>query len=492
MIRTLSLLSFLVSVAIAQDAAPPPNAQFKTWKYADGRTSPIRAKYAGSTDTVIKVQRQDNGAIVELPIAQLAPAELAYVKALLAPPPAAKGAAAGGNAGDWPRWRGPVGDGISKETGLLDDWNTNPPALLWSAKGFGSGMSSVAVSNGKIYTMGNKGGTQLICADEKDGNILWSAKLPGGGDDPNCTPTVDPQVKLVFALGKNGDLLCADAETGKEVWTKSFSSDFGGKMMSGWGYSESPLVDGDRLIVTPGGDQAVMAALDKRTGKVIWQTAKDGLGGAGYASPVISNGGGVKQYLTLVGRGLISVDAKDGKFLWHYDRIANGTANIPTPLVSGDHVFASTGYNDGGTGLLKLKRSGAGVAFDEVYYKKNNVLQNHHGGMVMIGDYIYMGHGHNNGFPVCVEWKTGDIKWGPDRGPGKESAALLAADGDLYFRYQDGTMALIEASPAKRTDKGSFKIATRARESWPHPVIAHKKLYLRDQDHLHCYDLAKK
>ena len=397
----------------------------------------------------------------------------------------------GGGTADWPRWRGPKGDGICRETGLLKDWNASPPKLLWSAKGFGAGMASVAVSGGKIYTMGSKDKVSLICADVKDGSVLWSTPI-GSSDDPNCTPTVDAQAGLVFALTKKGDLICCDSKSGKEIWRKRYSDEFGGKMMSGWGYSESPLVDGDLLICTPGGDKAVLAALKKRTGETVWQTAMDGSGGAGYASPVISNGAGVKQYVTLVGRGIIGVSAKDGKLLWHYKRTANGTACIPTPLVSGDYVFTSTGYGDGGSALLKLKADGGGVTAEEVYYKKSDELQNHHGGMVMIGDYIYMGHGHNNGLPVCLEWKTGKVKWGPDAGPGKESAALLAAEGNLYFRYQNGVMALIEANPEKRIDKGNFKIATVARESWPHPVIAGRKLYLRDQDQLHCYDIAAK
>lgn len=394
--------------------------------------------------------------------------------------------------GEWPRWRGPKGDGICQETGLLKDWTVNPPPLLWSAKGFGSGMASVSVYQGKIYTMGSREKVSLICASADDGTIKWSTPI-ANADDPNCTPTVDSSSGLVFALTKKGDLICCDATTGKEVWKLKFSDEFGGKMMSGWGYSESPLVDGDLLICTPGGDEAVMAALNKKTGEVVWKTPMQKSGGAGYASPVISQGGGVKHYITLIGRGIIGVAARDGKLLWHYQRTANGTACIPTPLVSGDYVFTSTGYGDGGSALLKLKSDGSGgVTAEEIYYRKSEELQNHHGGMVMMGDYIYMGHGHNKGLPVCLEWKTGKVQWGPEPGPGKDSAALLIADGNLYFRYQDGVMALIEANPKKRVDHGSFKIATKAGESWPHPVIAGKKLYLRDQDHLHCYDLSAK
>lgn len=391
---------------------------------------------------------------------------------------------------DWPSWRGPNRDAVSKETGLLDQWEGNGPPLLWRAKGFGSGFSSVTIADGKIYTMGSRDKVNVIAASASDGRILWSTPI-ANADDPNCAPTVDAAAKLVFALTKRGDLVCLDSETGREAWRIKYADEFGGRMMSGWGYSESPLVDGDRLIITPGGDRGVMAALNKRAGETIWKTAMEGSGGAGYASPIISNGGGIKQYITLVGNGIIGVAADDGRLLWHYKRIGNGTANIPTPLVKDDYVFCSTGYGTGAA-LLKLKKNGNGVDAEEVYFKNGNTLQNHHGGMVMIGDYVYMGHGHNAGQPVCVEWKTGNIKWGPVEGAGSGSAALMAADGDLYFRYQNHVMALVEATPVGYKLKGSFKLEENQRESWPHPVIYDKKLFIRSQDEILCYDIARR
>ncbi len=392
---------------------------------------------------------------------------------------------------DWPRWRGINNDGISGETGLLDRWTSDGPPIAWSSRGLGAGFSSVVVFDGKLFTMGKKeGSTKLICVSAQDGAPIWEVDVSDRGDNPNCTPTVDPESKLVYGLSHSGTLLCANIETGQEVWKIDFPSDMGGSMMSMWGYSESPLVDGDHLICTPGSDRAVLAALNKRTGEVVWQTRMPG-GKAGYASPVISSGGGVKQYVTLVGKGLVGVRASDGELLWNYPRIANTTANVPTPIVQGDFVFGSSGYGDGGSALLKLSPAGRGsVRFQEVYYKSNKELQNHHGGMVLIGDHIYMGHGHNNGLPVCLHMTSGRIVWGPERGPGRESAAIVAADGHLYFRYQDAVMALIEATPAGYNLKGSFRIKSKNGNSWAHPVIADKKLYLRDQDELHCYDIA--
>jgi outer membrane protein assembly factor BamB len=397
--------------------------------------------------------------------------------------------------GEWSRWRGPNGDGISAEKGLLTEWPNEGPPLDWQAKGFGSGFSSVAVAGGKIFTLGNKDGKCcLIAASVKDGAVLWTTPFGNGG--PNCTPTVDGN--LVFGVSHDGDLACCNAKTGKLLWSKNFPRDFGGKMHSGWGYSESPLVDGDRLIVTPGADKALLAALDKKSGKVIWQTEASGqqLGrsggdGAAYASIVISHAAGVKQYVTLVGRGLVGVDAASGKLLWNYNGVANGTANIPTPIIRGDYVFGSSGYGKG-SALLKIAKSGGKLAAEEEYFLEGNKLQNHHGGMIRLGDYIYMGHGHNEGFPVCIEMATGQDAWRIGRGPGGSSAAIAYADGHLYFRYQDGTMALIEANPKEYVLKGKFKLKTHNGESWPHPVIAGGKLYLRDQDDLLCYDVMKK
>lgn len=400
--------------------------------------------------------------------------------------------------GDWFQWRGPNRDGISPETGLMDDWTDSEPKLLWRTEDLGGGMSSVVISDGRIYTLGEKGGeTFLSCRKLEDGSEVWETGI-GGSGAPNCTPTVDPEAGLVFGLTKDGILSCVKTADGEKVWTVNYAEKFGGKMMSGWGYSESPLIDGNLLICTPGGPNALMAALDKQTGEPAWQTDVSGadLGsagkdGAGYGSPVISNGGGVKQYVQLVGRGLVSVAADDGRLLWNYNRIANGTANVPTPVVSGDHVFGSTGYGDGGSALLKLSKSGNdGVKASEEYYKSNNELQNHHGGMILVGDHVYMGEGHNNGFPVCVDLKSGDQVWEKKRGAGSGSAAITYADGHLVFRYEDHTVALIEAKPDAYELKGTFTIEGGKGKSWPHPVIFGGKLYLRNQAEILCYDVS--
>jgi outer membrane protein assembly factor BamB len=272
-------------------------------------------------------------------------------------------------------------------------------------------------------------------------------------------------------------------------------------MMSGWGFSESPLVDGDKVICTPGGDDAAVVALNKETGKEIWRCTVPKIGdgknhhdkdlkhGAAYSSVVKTNGAGVEQYIQLLGQGVVGIRAEDGKYLWGYEDVGNDVANIPTPIVRDDFVFVSTGYGTG-SALLKLQKNGDGVSAEEVYFIEPKELQNHHGGLLLIGNHIFGGHKHGQGFPICVEMESGATQWGGDiRGEGKGSAAVTYADGHLIFRYEDGTLALIEANTEDYKLKGSFKPEFQEGTSWAHPVVVDGRLYLREQDKLMCYDL---
>jgi outer membrane protein assembly factor BamB len=404
--------------------------------------------------------------------------------------------------GEWPQWRGPNRDGISAETGLLKTWPEGGPKLLWEIKGLGIGYSSVAISGGKLYTMGDRSieeqsrskKTQCVIAyDLATQKELWTAKVgPPHDDGPRCTPTIDDD--CVYAIGTDGDLLCIQAETGKVQWQKNLQKDFGGKN-PGWKYSESPLVDGERLLCTPGGRNAVMVALNKKTGELIWKCSMPDIGpkgedDAGYSSIVISEAAGTKQYVQLTNKGLVGVAAKDGRFLWGYNKIANGTANIPTPVIYGQYVFCSTAYGTG-SALLKLVGVDGNVKPEEIYFLNDSTFQNHHGGFIRLGDYIYGGHGHGQGKPTCIEIKSGKVMWQENQ-PGGGSAGIVYADGHLYFRYQDDTVALIEANPDKYNLKGTFKLPRRdgmSGEGWPHPVVCGGRLYLRHADMLFCYDI---
>lgn len=397
-------------------------------------------------------------------------------------------------AADWPRWRGPNIDSVCTETGLLKQWPKEGPKLLWEISGLGPGYSSVSIAKGRLYTMGDRGKEQFVYAyDLNTHKELWAAKVGKSHDDgPRCIPTVDGD--FVYALGTSGDLVCIAVGDGKVVWTKNLLKDLGGASNPEWKYSESPLINGDRLLCTPGGHKDVIAALNKKTGDVIWQAPMPDIGDkgkkeAGYASLVISHGAGVKQYVTLTNEGVVSVSA-DGKFLWGYNRVANGVANISTCVVEGDCVFTSSAYGTGAA-LLKLVPDAGGVKAQEVYWLSQNQFQSHHGGFVKVGDYLYGGHGHNLSKPTCIEFKTGKIMWQEEQ-PGGGSACVLYAEGRLYFRYQDGLMALIEATPQKYNLISKFMPPQRdgaKKEAWAHPVISDGKLYLRHWDVLFCYDV---
>ena len=408
-------------------------------------------------------------------------------------------------AADWHQWRGPNRDAKSSETGLLKQWPEDGPKLLWEIKGLGPGYSSVAVVDGKLYTMGDRRGQSersakaqyVIAYDLAIKKELWAAKVgpPHNDGGPRCTPTINDG--LVYAIGANGDLVCADIETGEVRWQKNLQSDFGGRNPN-WRYSESPLVDGDRLLCTPGGREAVIVALNKKTGQLIWKCSMPNIGPkgkeqAGYSSIVISEAAGIRQYVQMTNKGLIGVAARDGTFLWGYNKIANRTANVATPVLQADHVFCSTAYGTG-SALLKLKATDGGVTAQEVYFLDDNAFQNHHGGFIRVGDYVYGGHGHNRGKPTCIEIRTGKVMWQQEQ-PGGGSAAVLYADGHLYFRYQNNLMSLIEANPQRYNLKSTFMLPKRDGMSgpgWAHPVISDGRLYVRHADVLFCYDIRSR
>lgn len=398
---------------------------------------------------------------------------------------------------EWPEFEGPNRDRICRETGLLSSWPEEGPPQLWTIKGLGKGFSSVSISGGRIFTMGDlpqPEGPDAQCVlayDLSTRRQLWNSKVgPPFETGPRCTPTVDGE--RLYALGTEGDLVCLTAETGQLVWHKNLAEDFGGKLMSVWKYSESPLVDGDRLICTPGGETAELAALNKMTGEVIWKCAIPQLGnlgadGAGYSSPIVATIEGTRQYIQLTGRGVIGVEAETGKFLWGYNQIANNVANIPTPIARGPYVFVSTAYSTG-SALLKIERDGEAWKAQEVYFLGPRDFQNHHGGMVWVGNYVYGGSRPNAGWPTCIDVTTGNVCW-QHRAPARGSAAVLYADGNLIFRYDRGEVVLIEATPDEMRIKGQFTPVTDEGPAWAHPVIYQGRLYLRHGNLLGCYDL---
>lgn len=398
-----------------------------------------------------------------------------------------RAAAADKATADWPRFRGPNLNNRSPDKGLLKEWPKDGPPVVWKATKLGSGYSSVTVAGDRVFTLGNKGPKSfLVALDRKDGHQLWTAEVGAAGGNLGSTPTVDGD--RVYAIGQRGDLVCVAVADGAVKWHINFMKDFKGKC-GGWSYTESPLIDGDKLICTPGAKGALLVALDKKTGAAIWKcTAPMDDATAGYASPVIAEVGGVRQYVQLVAAGVVGVRASDGKFLWLYDKLGNNTANIPTPTVLGNEVFCAAGYGKGAA-LLKLTADGEKVTAKEIYY--NHRMRNKHGGLVVVGEYVY-GDEDDSGRPFCAEVKTGKVRWQRrERGLGAGSVSLTYADGHLYLMYDNGGVALVEASPEKYKEVAAFKIPKAQGPSWAHPVVVGGKLYVRQNDTLWCYDVKQ-
>ena len=381
---------------------------------------------------------------------------------------------------NWPQWRGPNRDGISKETGLLKQWPAEGPPLAWKATGAGRGFSSFSVANGKLYTMGLRGDREFIIAfDVATGKEAWATANGNAfrndrGDGPRGTPTVDGD--RVYALGGSGDLSALDARTGKVVWTKNILKDFGGRNIT-WGISESPLIVGDKLLVNPGGPDASMVALNKSDGSVIWKSQSDK---AGYSSaiPVQINGG--TQVVFFTSQRAVGLDLKDGRLLWEYAKPSNNVANAATPIARGNRVFISSDYGTGG-GVVEIKPDSTA---QEIWFSKE--MRNHHSSSVLVGDYLY---GFSSAILTAIKFDTGEIAW-RDRSVGKGS--LVYADGRLYCFSERGVVGLVEATPTGYVEKGRFRIEAGDLETWTHPVVAGGRLYLRDQDTIYAYDVRQK
>jgi outer membrane protein assembly factor BamB len=396
-------------------------------------------------------------------------------------------------AADWPQWRGPNRDGHSKETGLLREWPKGGPKLLWQATNVGGGYSTPAIADGRIFLTANESTTNefALAVSAKDGKRLWTAPLGKVGhlnQDPSypgarSTPTVDGA--LVIALGSDGDLVCLETKTGKERWRKHLRNDFGGKHGE-WAYSESPLVDGDAVICSPGGSSATMITLNKATGALIWKCAMPEADDASYSSPVMAEFGGVKQYVQFLAKGLAGVDAKTGKLLWRYERSAKGSpAVVMTPLVADGSVYS--GAFRATCALIKPVRKDGAFTVEEIY--ANNKLPVGLGSVIKVGDYIYGSGGQSF---MCAEMKTGTIKW-EERVKG---VSLLAADGLFFAHFVHGDVALLEPSPEGFRQKSRFtppnRPSSKPDSAYELPVLADGRLYIHEQNSLWCFDVKSK
>jgi len=398
---------------------------------------------------------------------------------------------------DWPQWRGANREGVSKETGLNLNWAEKKPPLTWTFRQAGAGFSAPVIVGTTLYGQGAADGNDFAFAlDTQTGNLKWKQNLGTQsvierGDGPRGSVTVDGD-KLYLIRG-SGHIHCLATSDGKTLWQKDFKGDFNGAMMSNWGYSESPLVDGDLVVCTPGGTDGTMIALNKNTGAVVWRT-KEWTDQAGYSSPIVAEVGGLRQYIQQSSKGVAGIAAKDGKLLWKIDNAAYRTAVIPTPVFNDNMVYVTNGYNGGCIGI-QLTKNGENIKADSVY--TNRVISNQHGGVVMINGFIY-GYAEPpaSGW-VCQNMKTGEIAWtekAQDTGIGKGSVIGIN-DRLLLFDMQSGALVVVAASPDGWKEFGRMeipertKVSTQDNQLWTHPVVANGKLYVRDHDLLFCFDL---
>ena len=372
-----------------------------------------------------------------------------------------------------PRWP-------SAEKNLLKSWPQGGPPLAWKTGGAGEGYSSFAVAGGRMFTLGARGDREYVVAlDAATGKRLWEVDhgrrfTNDRGDGPRSTPTVDGGRLYVF--GASGDLTSLDPASGKIGWTVNVIRDFGGQNLR-WGFSESPLVSGDRIIVSPGGSGSGIVAVNKANGKLLWKTEGDT---AGYSSAVLHEVGGVRQAIVFTGQRALGLDIANGRVLWSYDRVANRVANIATPIARGNHVFLSSDYGTGAA-LLELTPSAGALSAREVYFTRE--MRNHHASSVLIGDYLY---GFSSAILTAMKFDTGEVAW-RDRSVGKGS--LVFADERLYLFSERGVAALVEATPAGYREHGRLTLETGSLPTWTHPVVANGRLLLRDQDTVYAYDV---
>tara|TARA_B100001093_G_scaffold108839_4_gene101120 strand:+ start:3685 stop:4962 length:1278 start_codon:yes stop_codon:yes gene_type:complete len=387
---------------------------------------------------------------------------------------------------DWPNWRGSDRTGRSLETGLLQSWPSGGPIKAWTSMEAGMGYSGFSVVQGGLYTMGAFGKEEkLLAFNATTGKKIWSLPVGelltnGWGDGPRMTPSVTDG--KVYALGGRGNLVCADARSGKKIWQVSLVDDLGGKVPN-WGYTESILVDQGRVICTPGGSKGAIAALDAETGKLIWQS-KQFTDAAQYSSPIMISNRGKREYVQLVMQNLVGISANTGNLSWKSSWTGR-TAVIPTPVFDDGCVFISSGYGVG-CKLVKLSSSGARDVYD------NKSMKNHHGGVIKVKDHLY-GYSDQVGW-ACIEFNSGDLIWNDKKSLGK--GAIAYADNRFYCQGEsDGRIILIEATPQGWKPQGEFTLSPQSKNRnprgkiWTHPVISNGKMYLRDQEIIICHDI---
>ncbi len=383
-------------------------------------------------------------------------------------------------AADWPCWRGPNRDGISREKGLLQEWPAGGPRKIWSVSGLGEGYGTVAVARGVIYVAGQVDGRGKVTAISLRGKKLReypygreSAK--GGLRGARTTPTWDDG--RVYVMSSYGVVTCWDADSGRKLWDVDTFAKFGGRNIT-WQIAESLLTDASRVYCTPGGPDALVVALDKKTGKTVWVCDPPIDAKSAYCSPIIVPFGRGRMLLTMVETGAIGVNADTGRLLWHLPHKNRYAVHPNTPIYENGKVFISSGYRKGSE-LLKIAPGGRRAA--QIW--QSAVPDTHHGGLVKVGRCVY---GTNNRGLACVDFETGRVYW-QNQGVGK--GAVVYADNRLYCYSERGVVGLLEVGPRGCRVRGKLRITEGTRQHWAHPVISDGRLYIRHDNVLMAFDV---
>lgn len=466
----------------------------RTWTQA-ATGNKIEADFVSAADGNVTI-KMSNGRSATVPVNSLSLEDQQWVAAQ-AGGPADAAATAGGN---WPRWRGPNQNNVSSESGLLKKWASGGPEKLWTYDQAGLGYSSFIVVDGTLYTVGVRGEDAMVIAvDVATGEEKWASKFgeddaqsynAGWGSGTRSTPTFDDG--MIYVLGVKGELACLNVEDGKVEWSKHLVDDFDGKP-GGWGFAESPLVDGDLVVVGPGGMDAGIVALDKKSGATKWKADEVTPGKAEYASILAVDLNDARQYIRFFEKEAVSVSAEDGTVLWRVPWSRGATAVIPTPIFKDGYLYLCSGYKAGS----KLVKIGTDNSVEEVWDDEHEVLSNHHGGLVLIDDHVYGFSDTREGGLVCQEFMTGEKAWNQRETPSMAKGSVFAADGMLYCLSEtDGMVSLVEATPKGFSQQGQFKLEPQSEQRhikgkvWSHPLVIGGKLFLRDQELIHCYDVS--
>ncbi|MDB4583179.1 PQQ-binding-like beta-propeller repeat protein [Draconibacterium sp.] len=390
---------------------------------------------------------------------------------------------------DWPNFHGLDRTNKSTETGLLKEWPKDGPALNWSVSGIGEGYSSVSIADGYIFTAGSNSGQTFVFCFDLSGKLLW--KKPNGKawsttmsharsyTGSRSTPTYNDGV--LYHLGESGRLAAFNSKTGEEIWQRELPREFEPEPTE-YGYSESVLIDGDNLYVSPFGKKGFTVCLNKNTGKLIWANTEIS-GIEGYSSPVIMEFAGYRQIISSSGHFYYGVDSETGKLLWKFDFENQRELNNTDAIISNEYVFISSGYGKGSV-LFKLKNSEKGITPETVW--QSELMDNHHGGVILDNGYLY-GAGSNSRGWFCLDFLTGKQMW---KTGGKGSVTF--ADGMLYLLDERGTMNLVRATPEKFELKGEFKVPKGGEGMyWAHPVVCNGTLYIRHADKLYAYNIKQ-